>query len=493
VRVANERTASAAAAVDFETLFALSPNPYVLLNPALEMVRMNEAYLRVTMRTREELLGRNLFDAFPSEPGSDSYRLLHGSFERVLSTGESDEIALIRYDIPRPDGGMDVRYWSATHTPQLDPEGEVEFILQHTVDVTELEGLRRLRDEMGLVERASAVQARNLSLSEEAQRLRTLFEQAPGFVAILGGPDHRFVLANEAYRELVGQRDLIGRTVAEALPEVVGQGFLDLLDQVLTTRTAYVGNRIRVYLSSGRAGESGGDRYLTFVYQPIFDANGSVTGVFVQGHDVTQEVEAEERLNLLINELNHRVKNTLSIVQGLAMQSFRRLEGSEAARLTFDSRLNALAAAHGLLTERNWEAAALAEVVRGSLVAAAGQAAERAHLEGPELTLTPQAAVSLAMMVHELSTNAIKYGALSVESGRVDVGWIVTHDEDEILLEFEWRESGGPPVVAPERRGFGTRLIERGLSASLKGTVAIEYLPEGLRCTMRVRLPAVVA
>jgi PAS domain S-box-containing protein len=346
-----------------------------------------------------------------------------------------------------------------------------------------------LRDEVGVVHRAQAVQARNLDLSEETSRLRTLFEQAPGFVAILDGPKHEFVLANEAYRTLVGKRDLIGKGVAEALPEIVDQGFVSLLDNVRNTGVGYVGRRARVMLDNGRLGATGEAYYLDFLYQPILGEGGEVTGVFVQGHDVTEQVEAEERQKLLINELNHRVKNTLAIVQGLAMQSFRRVENSEAAQRTFDSRLNALAAAHTLLTEHEWELAELTDVLRRSVEATAGLDSERVHIDGPDIMLVPQTAVSLAMMIHELSTNAIKYGALSVAAGRVDIGWTVAAEADHRLLAITWRENGGPRVVEPERRGFGTRLIERGMTGELKGEVRMEFRPEGLHCTITARLP----
>jgi PAS domain S-box-containing protein len=479
--------------IDFEALFARSPNPYVVLDRDLKIIWMNEAYLQVTMRSREEIVGRRMFDAFPSDEASESFRLLHGSFERVLANGAADEIALIRYDIAAPDGGVQTRFWSATHTPVLDDGGAVAYILQHTVDVTELHGLRRLRDQMGVVERAQAVQARNLDLTEEATQLRTLFEQAPGFVAILSGPEHRFVVANNAYRALVGQRDLIGKSIAEALPEVLDQGFNLLLDRVRSTGMAYVASRAKVHLDSGRLGPSGDTYYLNFVYQPILGPDGSVTGIFVQGHDVTQEVEAEERQELLINELNHRVKNTLSIVQGLALQSFRRIENSESAQRTFESRLNALAAAHTLLTDHNWESASLSSVIDSALKATAGQAAERVQIQAPDLTLGPQMAVSLAMIIHELSTNAIKYGALSADAGHVDVTCDVSKSGEQHLLTILWREGGGPRVPVPTRRGFGTRLIERGMSSELRGAVNMEFLPEGLRCTITAYLASLEA
>jgi len=480
--------AGALGRIDFETLFAQSPNPYVVLDSALKLVWMNDAYLRVTMRSREELAGMGMFEAFPSPKGSESYRLLSNSLDRVLKSGEPDEIALIRYDIPNPEGGVDVRYWSATHTP-VRGDGSDIYILQHTVDVTELHGLRRLRDEMGIVERAQAVQARNLDLTEETNQLRTLFEQAPGFVAILSGDEHRFLLANKAYRRLVGGRDIIGKTVAKALPEVVGQGFVELLDNVRSTGAPYVASRAKVVLKGGEGGSPGEVHYLDFIYQPII-ADGEVTGVFVQGHDVTAEVKAEERQTLLINELNHRVKNTLSIVQGLALQSFRRIENSELAQRTFESRLNALAAAHSLLTEHHWDSASLAGTIASALSATAGQSAEQVTLQAPEFSLPPQAAVTLSMVVHELSTNAIKYGALSVETGHVEVNCTVDDTADHRLLTIIWEERGGPPVSPPAHRGFGTRLIERGLSTDLRGDVKVDFRPEGLHCTIVARLLA---
>lgn len=476
------------APVNFEALMAGSPNAYVVLDRNLVIVWMNEAYLAATMRAREELLGQSMFVAFPSDPGSESHMLLDGSFQRVLDSGQRDEIALIRYDIRDPDGNMATRYWSATHTPLTGAEGAVEYILQHTVDVTELQNLRALRDAMGVVQRASAVQARNRDLSEESEQLKALFEQAPGFVALLSGPDHTFRLANRAYLQLVGQRDVIGKGVAEALPEIVDQGFIAVLDTVRATREPYFGRGEKVVLENASLGRSY-ERYLDFIYQPIIADSGEVTGVLVQGHDVSEQIEAQEQQALLINELNHRVKNTLAIVQSLASQSFKGVSGSEDARRRFDARLGALAAAHSLLTAQNWKAARLWDTIRSAVEATAGSDIARIHCEGPDLQLRPQAAMSAAMMIHELSTNAIKYGALSVSQGRVDLRWSIAEQDDRHHLLLEWRETGGPPVTIPERRGFGTRLIETGISTGSGGKARLEFLPQGLLCTVDAILP----
>lgn len=477
---------SAVAQVDFERLLSKSPNPYVLLDRELTIAWMNDAYLAATMRSRDDLLGRGIFEAFPSDPASESFALLDDSLRRVLRTATVDEIALIRYDIARPDGTMSEMYWSATHTPVLDDRNQTAFILQHTVDVTELHSLRRARDEMNLVQRADAVQARNADLRQESEQLKALFEQAPGFVAVVEGPQHVFRMANAAYRHLIAGRDIIGHPVEQAIPEVVDQGFIAVLDEVRRHGRAYVGQRERVLLK-----QDGSDdidlRYLNFIFQPIRQ-NDSVSGIIIQGYDVTDEVEASDAQRLLIDELNHRVKNTLAIVQGLATQSFRELAGTEAARKAFDARLNGLAAAHSLLTTRNWESATVADIVRGAVEAAAGSGASRLQLSGPAVPLDPQVALSLSMMIHELTTNAIKYGALSNDSGQVSVDWSVKAPDGAPTLTLTWAESGGPPVAEPERRGFGSRLIERGLSTHGENSVELRFAPEGVRCYVVARL-----
>jgi two-component sensor histidine kinase len=472
--------------LDFAALFARSPNPYVVLDRDLAIVWANDAYLAVTMRQRDDIVGRFIFDAFPTDPASESFRLLDQSLQRVLASGDADEIAIIRYDIPRPDGTMDVRYWSATHTPLPDASGALSYILQHTVDVTELHNLRRARDEANLLRRASVVQERNLGLAAESRRLLDFFQQAPGFVALLEGPDQRFTMANRAYHALVGRADLIGRPVSDALPEVVEQGFGEILDQVLATGQPFYGRRARVMLQR-QLHEPAEQLFLNFIFQPIFSDGGQATGIIIQGYDVTEEVEYEQRQTLLIGELNHRVKNTLAIVQGLAGQSFRGVAGAEQAQAIFSARLKALAAAHTLLTEAQWGNASLADIVLRSCEATTGEGVARISLSGPDVSLPPQTAVSLAMIVHELCTNALKYGALSNDEGQIAITWSISQAPAP-MLQFDWRELGGPVAAPPSRRGFGTRLIERGLSADAEGGVQLSYASGGLTCSIRTRL-----
>jgi two-component sensor histidine kinase len=205
---------------------------------------------------------------------------------------------------------------------------------------------------------------------------------------------------------------------------------------------------------------------------------------------VLERKRTEEHQRLLLNELNHRVKNMLAVIQSIAAQSFRGEAASDEARRAFDSRLGALAAAHDLLTSRNWEAASLCQVVeRAGGGCGAGEG--RMRIEGEDLLLPPRTAVSIAMAIHELCTNAVKYGALSNDTGFVTVAWSVGRAGEEQRLRLSWTEEGGPPVRAPERRGFGSRMIERGLAAELGGAVELEFLPGGVRCVVDAPVPRI--
>jgi PAS domain S-box-containing protein len=205
-------------------------------------------------------------------------------------------------------------------------------------------------------------------------------------------------------------------------------------------------------------------------------------------HEIDRRKRAEKHQQLLIGELNHRVKNTLSIVQSLAMQSFRADVPPDVGRSSFEARLAALSTAHNLLTRENWERASFSETIKSAIAATAGSGLTRVHLDGPDFDLPPQAALSVAMIIHELCTNAIKYGALCTPAGRVDLSWSLKAEDKLANLTIIWRESGGPPVKAPRARGFGTRLIQRGLSAELSGEAKIEFPPEGVICTIEARI-----
>jgi two-component sensor histidine kinase len=201
-----------------------------------------------------------------------------------------------------------------------------------------------------------------------------------------------------------------------------------------------------------------------------------------------ERAQAEQRQRLLINELNHRVKNTLATVQAIAYQTLKGEVPLAEARARFEARLLALSRAHSLLTARNWEGATLARVVADATEYLAAEPG-RFEVGGDELMLSPRAALALTLAFHELSTNAAKYGALSVEGGTVSISWRA----EDGMLRIVWKERGGPPVVEPALRGFGSRLIERGLTGDLGGKAALAFESDGLSCTIEAALGSVAA
>jgi two-component sensor histidine kinase len=215
---------------------------------------------------------------------------------------------------------------------------------------------------------------------------------------------------------------------------------------------------------------------------PLLDEAGEITEWFGAASDVTARKETEEHLRLVINELNHRVKNTLAMMQAIADQTFKGSGDLGVARAKFAARIKALASASDLLTGEHWVGASLHQTAERVLAPYVNDAPNRAVIRGPEVLLTPKSAISFSMALHELATNATKHGAWSVKDGRVILEWEVIPEGRASRLRLEWRETDGPAVVTPVHRGFGSRLIERGLAAELGGKATLNFEPEGLVC-----------
>ncbi|MET4296660.1 two-component sensor histidine kinase [Bradyrhizobium sp. LB8.2] len=207
-----------------------------------------------------------------------------------------------------------------------------------------------------------------------------------------------------------------------------------------------------------------------------------LTGLTFAVRMATTIARGEMLHDLLIDELNHRVKNTLALMQAIAVQTFR--SSSRDERTKFEGRLGALAEAHNLLSQEKWAGSELRHVIARALQPFLLNNPERIRMAGPAVPLSPRLAVVLSMIVHEIATNAAKYGALSNETGRVTLEWEVIADAPKPRLRLIWTEIGGPPVTAPVQRGFGSRLIERSARDQLGGEATIDFLPRGVVCTV---------
>jgi len=466
------------------------PGPYMILDRGLCYVEANPAYCASTERRREELIGRHVFDAFPRPPTGEGGRLIEESLRRVLVTGVAETLPVVAYPIPSPRGGFMMKYWSCVHLPLFDDAGQVAYVAQNAVDVTELQHLKTIaygpdpgepaRGESDLFQRAQEITALNDALAAETRGLRNLFMQTPGFMAVLMGPDLTYAMANNAYLQLIGHRQVVGRNLTDALPEVVEQGFPELLRRVMREKTPHIDHAASVLLQ--RTPDAAlEERFLDFIFQPIAGPDGESVGVFVEGSDVTDRVLGDRQQKLLLDELNHRVKNTLSTVQAIADQTLRTNADPADFRIAFEARLMALSNTHNLLTATNWVSAGLREVAQMEL---RPHGPERYRLTGPSVALTPAQALALGLLFHELATNAAKHGALSSGEGCVQVSWRL----DRCELKIDWTEHDGPNVAPPTRRGFGSRLIERSLRGQLGGEASLDYAPGGLRCHIRLPL-----
>jgi signal transduction histidine kinase/ActR/RegA family two-component response regulator len=295
---------------DYQALFRASPYAYLVMAPDLTIIGASGAYLRSVRRTEEEIVGQYVFDAFPENPDNPTatdVSEIRSSLLRALAKGEADTTAFVRYAVPveTSDGKVfEERYWSTVHTPVLAEDGTPLFVVQNPVDVTDLYHF----DEQSQVatlrlgapgasnaenfNRAQMHEALSRILNNEREHLRSLFNQAPGFVAVLMGPKHVFEMVNEAYYQLVGHRDLIGRAVWEALPEVAGQGFEARLDEVYSTGVRWQARAVPIIVQRIRNGPSL-QRYVDLVYEPYRDQYGTTIGIFAQGYDVSDVVEAQ--------------------------------------------------------------------------------------------------------------------------------------------------------------------------------------------------------
>jgi len=284
-------------------------------------------------------------------------------------------------------------------------------------------------------------------------------------------------IAADAVRWDARTRELFGAPADGELDYAAYQRLLDP-EESARMRPAYEAalrgeNEGRYQVLHRARGRDGRERWIRGFGQALFGPSGEPTHVMGTVQDVSDEIAAQDRQAMMVAELNHRVKNNLATVQSMAAQTARRAGSLESFMADFEGRLVALARTHDVLTHNAWTGAELGVLLSRELSAFAG----RVNLQGPVLDLSATQALAVALIVHELATNAAKYGALRTGQGRVDVDWRVEGDR----LVLEWTERGGPEVVPPKATGFGSRLIRKLAKGDLEGEAVMDYAPEGLR------------
>ena len=560
-----------------------SPAAMVLLWGEQGLMIYNDAYAVLTQGVNK--IAQPVADAWPEIADWNRDRLAKARAGET-ETFENQQIVLHRH------GRQDTIYFDLAYSPVLDDAGTIGGMMVVVTETTQ----EVLQDEMRTAEEA---------------RQRTMLDQMPGFAAVLTGPDHVFEYVNDAYREIGGERNYLGRPVRDVFPELEAQGFFTILDQVYASGERYVASRSELHFSHNED-----TSFIELLFEPISDDQGGVIGIFVGGYDsttvhravaslaereaflsevlrsstdcikvldldgkltfmseggqkvmevddfaavadcpwpsfwegdgnrhakdaiaaaregrpakfiaeantfkgtpkwwdvsvapifgpdskpakilsvsrdTTELVQAQERQRLLNAELGHRLKNVLTMVQAIASQTFRRASSVDEAAEAFAARLTAFGKATDVLTATAWDEASLNDIVASGLSAAEGFK-DRIEIVGGDVMVPGSAGLALTLALHELATNACKYGALSNEDGKVRIRWQEIGDSHSSKrFRFDWKESGGPPVSAPQKRGFGSRMIERSLQSYFDGSASLRFDPAGVEFAIDAAMPA---
>jgi PAS domain S-box-containing protein len=414
-----------------------------IMDRDFRIVDMNAEALRLEARPRDQIIGKTHWEAHPNADPA-----LGNIYRRALATKTP---VRLKHRYVWPDGRPT---WISMHAYPVD-EGLAVFY----GDITEqVESEERLR--------------------ESEERLRLLADAVPQIIWITdANGQHEFF--NRQWALYTGA-PLKATDVSQVTTDFVHPD-----DRAVTLEAFEEARRAGgIYEVEHRIRSKEGEyRWFLVRAEPYRDPRtGEIVRWFGVSIDIHDRRIAEEHQQLLINELNHRVKNTLATVQSVASQTLRNAGSTEQAKESLEARLFALSRAHDVLTRENWEGADLYDIVEQAVAPYSSRGEDRLHLEGARVRVPPRMALALAMALQELATNAVKYGALSNDTGMISIAWSVQPGETGPRLHLKWEESGGPAVQPPSRRGFGSRLIERSLSQDLDGKAEIAFQPNGVVC-----------
>ncbi|MCO5148472.1 MULTISPECIES: sensor histidine kinase [unclassified Shinella] len=378
--------------------------------------------------------------------------------KRVLETGETVSAKDRPFYIERGRGPETV-YFDISYSPVHDATGSVAGVFCIVNETTEL------RRAQVLQRRLAAIIASTDDAILSADLDMTITSWNRGAERLYG----------------YGAEEMVGWSVLTLIPEDQGEEEYDLF------RRIGLGEHVPPY-ETRRRRRDGTLVDVSLTVSPIYGGAGEIIGASKIARDITAKKQFERFQAMAMGELKHRIKNILSTVTAIARQTFVNGDDERDAVRTFDERLASLARAHDLLTTGNWEEADLRTVIDAALQP---YAPDRFRIEGPAINVGAHAVTALTLAFHELATNAAKYGALSREGGIVCIRW--HGSPDTVRFKLQWREEGGPDVVVPTRRGFGSKLIERLLAAELNGEVRLDFAPSGLICDVDASLRAEIS
>ncbi|MXQ11488.1 PAS domain-containing sensor histidine kinase [Microvirga makkahensis] len=430
------------------------------MDAAGRFVRVNPALSGIVGYASEELVGRSFVELTHPEDRDDDAE----HYARQVR-GELAHYSMQKRFL-RKDGG--IVFVNVLSASVLDAQGRFRYGVRVVQDVTE----QRQAEER---------------LRESERQVRELLEALPAAIYTTDA-EGRITYYNQAAVDFSGRRPILGSDEWCVTWRLFTPDGTPLPHDQCPMAVALKEGRV-VRGEEAIAERPDGSRVPFIPFPtPLRNASGKVVGAINMLVDITERKRAEEHQRVLIDELNHRVKNTLATVQSIASQTIRTSADIESFSENFEARLLSLSKAHELLTRQAWTGVNLRDIICQELEPYHGGSAMRVRLEGADLMLAPRVGLALSLVLHELTTNAAKYGALSNEQGLVTVWWEAPEYGTVDVLRIEWIESGGPAVTPPVKRSFGTRLIERSMTKDLQGMARLDFDPAGLRCILEFPL-----
>jgi PAS domain S-box-containing protein len=442
--------------------------PMLITDPRLDdnpIVFVNQAFSKLTGFERSEILGRNC--RFLQGPGTDMDDVKR--LREAIAARVPIELDLLNY---RKDG---THFWNRLLvSPVFADDGQLLYYFASQFDVTiERERLANLQRDRDALE--AEVARRIVELQASEQRLQFALEAGRlGSWSI--NLDTQRLTASDGCKRICGRAPsdpLTLEDLRESIhPDDRAMQF-EAIERAVADRSL-LDIEYRLFTPAGE------ERWVQIRGQATYRADDTPLAILGTTQDVTDRRRAEEHRTLLANELSHRVKNTLASLQAIVAQTMRRATSVEDASTTLEARIQAMSAANDLLINERFESASIRALLDRTLAPFGIEDGQRFRLDGPDIHLPPRLVVAFALAIHELATNASKYGALSNADGVVDLHWKVTDGHHPRQLHLSWVESGGPRVEPPSRTSFGTQLIQRVLARDINGTVEILYPPEGV-------------